>query len=253
MKTKQILAAAYFAVVSFVCHANADTIYRHDFSGDSATNLNGLAPDVNNYTGTGADTWLADTNALRDWRADGSIDNGGETADYNGFAFLPFKAEAGKVYTLSIDMNVTGAAWFALGFMSDNITTGGGFYDRSTGDGAPWMLLKGDGAAGKSFAGPSLEGEGVFASRDGNTASITLDTTGDDWVATFVNGSVTNTHTYTGVNISDDINYVGFGRHTEALGSVDNFSLTVIPEPSTIGMLLGVAAMGRLFLRRRMG
>jgi len=252
MKTKQILAAAYFAVVSFVGHANADTIYRHDFSGVSATNLNGLAPDVDNYTGTGADTWLADTDPLRDWKADGSIDNGGATADYNGFAFLPFKAEAGKVYTLSIEMNVTGAEWFGLGFMSNNSTTAGGFYNMSTGAGAPWMLLRGDGTAGVSFAGPVVDGSAVFASRDGNTASITLDTTGVDWVATFVNGSETNTHTYTG-NISDDINYVGFGRHLDAVGSVDNFSLTVIPEPSTIGMLLGVAAMGRLFLRRRMG
>ena len=219
---------ATFAFTTAV--ANAQTIiYQDDFSGSSSTDLNGTTPD----TTTGGNTWLADIDPLRDWKADGSIDNGAANANRNGYAFLPFTPEAGKVYTLSIDMNVTPSSWFALGFMSDNDTTSGGFYQESTGDGSPWMLLRGNGTAGKSYAGPSTGGGANLPSRDGNTVSIVLDTTGTDWVATFKNGSASNSYTYTATDISDDINYVGFGRHTTAIGSVDNFSLTT-PTPATV-------------------
>jgi len=248
MMNKKLLLSAIVSVVGLALNpVNASTIYQHSFSGSSTTNLNGVTPD----TTTGGNTWLADTNALRDWKADGSIDNGGGTADHNGYAFLPFSPEAGKIYTLSIDMNMTpgNSSWFALGFMSTNNTTSGGFYDESTGDGSPWMLLLDDaGAAGIPFAGPSISGQLALPFRDGNNVSIVLDTTGNDWVATFKNGTASISHTYTGLDISDDINYVGFGRHTTQLGSVDNFSLTVIPEPNSLALL---AAGGLCVLRRR--
>ena len=231
LQTQTLLLCAMLFTFLSAEQALAQTIiYQDDFSGSSSANLHDTTPD----TTTGGNKWLADTDPLRDWKADGSIDNGGGSAAYNGYAFLPFTPEAGKVYTLSIDMNVTPSSWFALGFMSTNNTTSGGFYLESTGDGSPWMLLRGDGTAGKSFAGPSTGGGADLPSRDGNTVSIVLDTTGTDWVATFNNGSESNSVTYTGLDISDDINYVGFGRQTTATGSVDNFSLTTPPPPATV-------------------
>ena len=256
MKTSLSLAAAMGALALAAGSAQAGIIYQDNFDNDiegtpTTGNLNGTTPD----TTTGGNTWLADTDVRRDWQADGSIDSGADpvAANNNGYAFLPFTPEAGKVYTLSIDLNVTSGKWFALGFMSDNSTTSGGFYDESTGDGSPWMLLRGNGTAGKSFAGPGTGvGEaGTLSSRDGNTVSIVLDTTGTDWVATFNNGTASNSHTYTSTDISDDINYVGFGRQTNAIGSVDNFSLTAVPEPSSAAILgLGLGGFA-LTLRRR--
>ncbi|MDG0994697.1 MAG: PEP-CTERM sorting domain-containing protein [Akkermansiaceae bacterium] len=251
--TKTATLAALAGLALAAGSAQAAVIYQDNFDNDiegtpTTGNLNGTTPD----TTTGGNTWTADTNALRDWQADGSIDNGAASPDNNGYAFLEFTPESGKVYTLSIDMTITSGSgsWFGLGFMSTNNTTSAGFYQESTGDGAPWMLLReGDTALAKSFAGPGTAGGVDLASRDGNTMSIVLDTTGTDWVATFNNGSESNSVTYTGLDISNDINYVGFGRNTTAIGSVDNFSLTVVPEPSTTA-LIGLGGLA-LILRRR--
>ena len=252
MEMKKTLLTALTGLAFAAGTAQAETIiYQDDFDNNiegtpTTGDLNGTTPD----TTTGGNTWLADTNALRNWEADGSIDNGANSANNNGYAFLPFSPEAGKIYTLSIDMNMTSGEWFALGFMSTNNTTSGGFYNESTGDGSPWMLLRASGAAGSSFAGPITGSQQDLPSRDGNTASIVLDTTGTDWVATFKNGSASISHTYTGTDISDDINYVGFGRHTTTIGSVDNFSLTVVPEPGSLA-LMGLGGLCLLKRRRR--
>jgi hypothetical protein len=217
----------------------------------SSTALNGQALDINNYTGSGASTWSASTTASRQWNADGSIANsGGASANNLSNAFLPFEPENDLIYTLTVDLNITGGPeWFAMGFTS-TATVDTGFFSNVTGDGAPWMLVRSSGL-GVARSGPGTGGAlPTFPTGSPKTVSIELDTTNADWVATFTSGSETRTHTYTGLDISDDINFVSFGRFTNNDGTVDNFSLTVIPEPSA-ATLLGLFGMVAVLRRRR--
>jgi hypothetical protein len=249
MKKNTILTLAVVAIISMGAMANAAviTIYTDDFSGLSTTNLNGQPPDTRPST----ETWASSTTQFTNWKADGSIAAGNTgNPDSLSNAFLPFEPEAGTVYTLSADLNITnGGDWFALGFASTNTTTNN-FFSNSTGDGSPWMLLRGAPDNGNwivTFPGPGA-GDGENSIENGPSVSIVLDTTGTDWVAKFYSGAdLLRTYTYTGVDISDDINYVGFGRFTSAAGNVDNFALTQVPEPATMTLL----ALGGIALIRR--
>ena len=67
MSTKKVslrmVVVFSFAVMVFgiTAQAPAETIYLDDFSGGSGTNLSGTAPDIDNWTGAGSDTWAAST------------------------------------------------------------------------------------------------------------------------------------------------------------------------------------------------
>ncbi len=217
-------------------------IYADDFSGDSSTNLSGQAPD----TRPGSETWTASaTNPP--WKADGSIGTfaGGRNA------FLPFVPVDDKVYTLSLDLNLTGGGsgdWFAMGFAQYNVADA--TFTASSVNGWAYMLHKSPAGTSnhvQTFTGPA--GTGYEGSYDvtGTALKVVLDTQPDTWTAEwFLDGSSLRGPT----DISPTINYVGFGRCGTATGSVDNFELTVIPEPSTL-VLLGISALALLLVLRR--
>jgi hypothetical protein len=77
--------------------------------------------------------------------------------------------------------------------------------------------------------------------------SVTLNTMGTNWATSFaVNGNVIRSATFA---TNPTITNVVFGTNNVA-GSVNNFVLTAVPEPSTYG-LLGLAGLAFLLVSRR--
>lgn len=220
----------------------AATIYSETFSNGTAlipTDINGSMPDVT----TGGNTWTASQ-----WQENGSTGtiatSTSTIADHS--AFLAFTPTAGNIYTLSATMTVpTGGAttgWAGLGFAETNTTTGSFFSNNA----APWLLYRPNTEA-VSFLGLGT----ANSASEGNYAtsaifSIVLNTEATAWTAEwFINGTSVRAAEAYGTNPT--IDYVGFGRENGQNTAIDNFSLTVIPEPSAA--LLG--GLGLLALLRR--
>ena len=244
------LATVALAIAfSFAGHAFGQVIYQDDFSGSGA--LSGAAPDVR----PGTETWDA-----TEWQADGTITS--PTVGTGSNAFLPFTPIGGQIYTLSLDVNPTSATdptnWFALGFTPTSSPQGNYFATYGAG---PWMLLRvqrdgyntipndaDDVGDIETFDGPVVNG---FMDHDAPHGvvnfKIILDTTAAQWQADWlVNGTPIRSDVYATNPI---INYVGFGRLFDATGVVDNFSLTAVPEPSSV-LLLMISAFVALPLTR---
>ena len=239
--SKSFVIAIGMASIALCQAASAATIYYYDdFSGSNGTDLNGTAPDTRPST----ETWLGGTGAEA-WQADGSVTPG---AVAQGTAWLPFVPSPGQVYELSLAMSVganVNGDWFALGFAGN----GGVSTDFISADPFAWGLKRGtsggDANEVYSVPDPSTTGialEGVYA---GTTLmSIVLDTNPALWTAEwFVDGlSVRGPEAFA---VNPAITHVGFGRYTENVGgSVDNFQLTVVPEPASIyAMVMGLFAL----------
>lgn len=246
---KSIVAASVVAVLAG--SAGATVIYSDDFSGSAGTLLNGQPEDAQ---GT---LWAANNFV----NADGSINGANE-----GSALLPFEPAVNKQYVLKLDVRNTSDRWVALGFARDPLASPGAsnLNDRLSNEteGIAWMLYRNNNAnnAIETFTGLRTAGgaaHGTDAANNGiltalpNTLEIHIDTTGDgssfaaQW---YVSGFLLRSANIA-LNI-DDINYVGFAfDNSTTIGvQVDNFSLTLVPEPATLGL---VAAAGLLGLRRR--
>ncbi len=191
--------------------------------------LNSSSPDVGS-------TWT--TNGAT-FTTDGSLLN--ISTSYRE-GYISFTPTVGMVYTLSADLDATsGGDWLAIGF--DGTTPS----DPTSSSGA-WALLKLGGAV-EAF---SNNVSNQFSTGTGTGAvdnlKLTLDTTPADWtVSLFINNVASGTYTYSGGNPSIGSVFVGAGNVT---GTVDNFTLDAVPEPSSAVMLLGGAGMF-LGLRRR--
>lgn len=244
-------AVAGLALLSGPIHGA--TIFNETFSDGSVATpsaLNGSTPDQT----TGGAKWVAS-----DWVENGSTGTIGTINDGNedDSAFLAFTPLAGNVYTLSATMTVpTGgntAGWVALGFAATNTTTGS-FWANGT---APWLLWRPANATNANqvvtWLGPGTStttptnsaSEGAYTGTQ--TFSIVLDTTATAWTTEwFINASSVRTETY-GTNPT--IGHVGFGRENGITTAIDNFSLTVVPEPSAA--LLGGLGLIALLRRRR--
>jgi hypothetical protein len=213
---------AVVGITAVSLHAGDVTIYSDDFSGSSITDLNGQAPDIR----PGSETWT--THSL--WKADGAI--GVTSADAN--CFLPFVPINGKVYTLSLTVDVTsgGDNWFAFGFtpviQTNQIFSGNAVYA------APWMLERAGGGANgwQTYAvgGPKLLNSVGYTSTDGpKNLKIVLDTRPTLWkVGFYRDGELLRTFTNAA---NPTINYVGVGKILTAGGTIDNFSLVDSTPP----------------------
>jgi hypothetical protein len=246
----RLVTVAIAIALPFAGRALGQVIYQDDFSGSGT--LNGAAPDVR----PGTETWDA-----TEWQADGTITSPAIGTGSN--AFLPFAPVAGQIYTLSLDVNPTSAVdptnWFALGFAPTSSPPGNYFATYSAG---PWMLLRvqrdgyntipndaDDVGDIETFDGPIVNG---FMDHDAPHGvvnfKIILDTTAAQWQADWlVNGTPIRSDAYA---TNPTINYVGFGRLFDATGAVDNFSLTAVPEPTSLALLAAGAAMLLFPLRR---
>lgn len=246
-------AALGLALIPSSAHA-ATIIYQDDFSGADNTNLFGTAPDIR----PGAQTWSGSTLSFD---ADGSVDNDGGGRG----AWLPFIPATGNIYQLSGTINVAGGSWITLGFAERNPNNHFNTTDNSAPitDGAdPYGTALVDPVGAVTFfVGEGLSGSSGHTGINGvNQIDITLDATNASstlWTMAFkLNGTqvvapstVLQSATFEGTGSFSNIAFVGFSADNTAAGQIDNFSLSIIPEPSTA--LLGGIGMLALLRRRR--
>jgi hypothetical protein len=191
-------------------------------------------------------------------------------------AYLPFTPQSGFVYDLELNIasSGTGASgnWLGLAFAQTGLnghTTGGASSALSNDSTAGLILLKGSGLV-QSFGG-TVNGSGDVTSSTGNQVlnatltspgtstpvytqvDIILNTIGSQWVVSWeLNGATSGadfgTYTYPVGDNPTAIGDVIFGTN-KLTGVVSTFSLSVIPEPASLGLL----GLGSLFLvgRRR--
>lgn len=229
----------------------ATTIYQDNFTGLSTVDLGGQAPTVR----PGTEVWQA---------LAGSIDTTGGPFRANGAAlaevggvYLPFTPTVGKIYTLSASIDrdaTTPINWITVGFKVD--LTGSSF----TGGGMGTVLIRGDGYTpngnsedGNTFNGLATDGpNGAFNfDNDGvNVIDIVFNTQNANsalWTMEyFIGGTSVAGPGVAGTGNYENIKHVGFSQNNTP-GTISNFSLTVIPEPSAA--LLG--GLGSLLLLRR--
>ncbi len=229
----------------------ATIIAQDDFSGGAVV-LGGTAADVGG-------TWQSSTN----YSANGAIND-----TVGGSALLAFTPVAGNVYTLSVTVNVgaanaTGAA-ICLGFTNKNdavwntATVGTGtayrFPNAAPGGSVPGIAyqwaINGTQQYLKGPAGTSVGGSVVVGTSF--VQKTVLDTTDANWVVSFyLNDVFQYTYADTAGNpvlsTIDSVGISNFGGRTA--GSVDNFLLTQVPEPSAA--LLGGIGVLALLRRRR--
>jgi len=239
MKKKYIaMAVALCAAVG----AQAGILFQDDFSGVSTNGLNGTTPDV---TQAGA-TWVA-SDAV--FKADGSI-----VDSSNKGAWLAYAFEANKTYTLSADIISSAAAdWIGFGF-AQSVNAAGRHTEASV-QGRAWLLTS---EAGQQvFVGPRAtnkvyDNEIITDTTSAfSTYTLTLDTTDASDVLLSVNMGGTTVVDEESMGAFADLNPGSFGFSTDAgsAGTIDNLSLSVIPEPATLGMVAAFGG-GILFVRR---
>jgi len=260
-RLRALAAFGCLAIIASSSTTYSATIYSDDFSGSGAVLLNGTAPDVR----PGSETWSAAistaANDDRRWYANGSkpastTSTSGSAGLGNGNAFLPFVPETGKIYTLSILLDPQTVAgtrtddWFAFGFMPSTATTTAVWPTAATN---PWVFLRVDNthASALAFGGGSPSSVGSAPAGPLNL-EIVLNTQSAQWtVDYFVGGAVTPASSLT-YGTNPTITQVGFGAFRQAIGTVDNFSLTVVPEPTSI-FLVFCSAMALGLIRTRRG
>jgi hypothetical protein len=238
---KLLSALTLGAALAYTPVASAAVIYQDNFN--RTGDLSGSTPTIT----TGGNTWSS-----ANWSTDGSA----AKPDAAGYmAILPFNPVQGNIYTLSASMNPTVPAdspsWFALGFTNRNATdnwfagaqNSASIFARVSNNAYPDFYAQGPGTGGIGNLGNYTDGVA-------HVYSITLDTTAGNsanWTASYsVDGTQVIAPTALGYNPT--INYVGFGADASA-GTIDNFSLTVVPEPSTYALVVG--GIATLLLSRR--
>ncbi|PAW76236.1 MAG: hypothetical protein B9S32_16030 [Verrucomicrobia bacterium Tous-C9LFEB] len=222
----------------------ATVIYSDDFSGLSSANLDGTAPDTRSGTdgGSASATWIADTSAFK---ASGTVTGQSGNMRYALLAFTPI---AGNIYTLKVDLNTTdfgSVNYLAAGFTSNAATS-----TSSTALNAPWMSMAANGVGKIYYNGQNQFSDGGTFGTAGSvsnpiTLTLVLDTTSALWKTSY---SVYD-FTTLGVVSSGAYNYTVNPTITSVFigdiiygGTVDNFSLTVVPEPNAIA-LFGMAIL----------
>lgn len=170
--------------------------------------------------------------------------NGSVAGVFFSSATLPFTPTVGNVYTMEATLNASsGDDWNQL-YM--------GFFNASGGDSTTIN------STASSWMGMDASGHWlVNGGHEGTTAGpltfkIVLDTTETQWKSKFyVNDFYVSWKDQTFIT-NPTISTVGFGTQSTTGGTISNFSLNVVPEPSTYFLMSGGIAM-LLLNRRRTG
>ncbi|VGO19591.1 hypothetical protein SCARR_01650 [Pontiella sulfatireligans] len=235
MKQKQmhLLALLIPLLIGAAAQAGSITNYYDDFEGTvNGANLNGrTVPE-----GTLTANWFSKRSIQTTGSAAKIVD--GSAAPSN--ASLKFTPEAGKVYTLSADLNNISTANFDtiwLGFRDTN--NGKAAFSTRTATAAR-VFRKADG----NYTIQTEGSAGIVTASGAGTMKVVLDTTKPEWtITTYWNGEIaSDTNTCTK---NPTISHAGFGfsegggagEPRQFNSTVDNFSLTVIPKPATVGLV----------------
>ncbi len=251
---KYIYILSSFVLFQFGHAAFAGIILFDDFDGDT-TNLNGAAADIGG-------NWVAEVNG--DFQTNGVFDGG------RGSATLAFTPVDGFIYTAETWMTgITGTNRISFGFVdgqSSGTATSIRFQQNGDPVGRAWMDYIGSGDPIDNFAYNDLTGSAAWTDatlRDQSGGDIgmriVLDTTAGtgNWTATWYAKSTVGT-SFTEVRatetlLDETITSVGYSLYNNTIdGTIESFSVTaVIPEPSSIVLLLVSLAGGLLIFRRR--
>ena len=230
--------AATAMVMAFSFNAMAATlIYQDDFSGSGSTNLNGLAPDTATglLGGSAGATWLA--NPI--FKADGTSSLATASA---GSAYLPFSPVSGYVYTISIDIGVTGYDtdhWAAISLVNGTPSTGQAFHGLSNANSYATIGRRDSGYSGNNllrWQGPKNGGTNshvVNRTAGVWTLSIILDTqNATDWKFQWLmqGGAGVEVLSPTYDLGTESINYLMISHSNISSFTYDNFSVTAVPE-----------------------
>lgn len=222
--------------------------------------LHGSTPD----TTVGGAKWQAFNNGTAStWSTSGTVLTAGLDLQQTALIDLGanyFVTNPG-VYTLSSTIKMaagTSSKWVALGFIqSGALASGLGGAMNGSDAGWPWVLLRDNGGAsvfaGSAAANPLVAlAAGTFATDTAQTVSLVLNTSLTNWTLDVyvgatqldLNGATAgSTYTFT---TNPDIQYVGLSVSGGGTGleTIDNFSLSAVPEPSSMALI--VAGMGVL-------
>ncbi len=253
---------AFFGVQS----ASAVVIYQHNFGGSASNTLNGVTLDTTYGAlgGTTGATWL--TSAAR-FRADGTTTSAGGTSA----AYIPFSPVSGYIYNISVTVDATliehNDARFSMSLLAYSGTgspgTGIGF--TNTGDYVTYATI---GSRPVSYSNPPnsynfLTWTGARAGGGSHvnysyagpwTLSIVLNTTiADAWTFQLVGSNSVETFPLSPTGTIPNgtgLNYIMFNNHTQIAVTMSDFSVTAIPEASTVATL-SLFALFSTGLRRR--
>jgi hypothetical protein len=250
----------------------AGIIVSESFGGSGADNLNYTTADTFDAaitTAGGSSTWLAATGTNNYFRANGDISPSGNNVSAYlllGSYIDDLAGTAGGKFELSADLGLpTNGSWVSLGFFQDvDGTYENGNFTATPPEGVATILYRNTGevdgfggGAGATTTSGNVQGSTGLTGVQ--TFTVVLDLTpGGGYNGTDNFGKVTyyEGDTDTGSNIGSFTytaanTYAGVGFSTATSdGTIDNFTLTVIPEPSSL-ILVGIGLVGALFLRRR--
>jgi len=172
---------------------------------------------------------------------------------------LPLTPDAGYVYTATASLTFSGnpGSWACLGFVQHvpiNAAVGSGQFNQSGVNGYDWILLNESSGNAEYFAGASGNGtvtnvNNFFTAGTGtHTVTVTLDTTGTQWIMyAYIDGVSAGTNTYasnppiSGVGIGQnalstpgDIQWNYFSLSQVAPGGVPPYLLNPVPPTNSI-------------------
>jgi hypothetical protein len=234
MSKSFFLAAACGAALAFTHIASAQTIlFQDDFSGSGG--LNGTSPDI---TQPGV-TWTAAVG----YNANGTY----ATSAQSDTAYLSYTFQTGNIYTFTADLNTTGSSLIMFIGSSDTnlfgMNNSVGFRLDDSADPNAQLHTFPNGAGVANWDPPRGTVE------NGQTAQIVLNTTAAQWTVSFTyDGTSYGTFNYTPA-VGPTVIGFGAGLFGGGTGSIDNMTLSVVPEPSSLGLLGALG--GVLVLSRR--